>query len=40
MHVKDSQKIKNKIKNMTKIPRVTDKGWNSQKQLSGTMEKK
>ena len=33
---KDSQKIKKK----TKIPRVTDEGWNSQKQLSSPVEKK
>ena len=33
---KDSQKIKKK----TKTPRVTDKGWNSQNQLSGSVEKK
>ena len=25
---------------MTKTPRVTDEGWNSQKQLSGPVEKK
>ena len=35
---KDSHKIK-KIKK-TKIPRITDEGWNSQKQLSGPVEKK
>ena len=33
---KDSQKIKKK----TKIPRVTKEGWNSQKQLSGPVEKR
>ena len=27
------------IKKETKIPRVTDEGWNSQKQLSGPVEK-
>ena len=32
----DSQKIKKR----TKIPRVTDKGVNSQKQLSGPVEQK
>ena len=32
------QKIK--IKKKTKIPRVTDEGWNSQKQLSGPVEQK
>ena len=32
----DSQTMKKK----TKIPRVTDEGWNSQKQLSGPVEKK
>ena len=36
MHAKDSQKIKKK----TKIPRVTNEGWNSQKQLSGPVEQK
>ena len=35
---KDSQKLK--INKKTKIPRITDEGWNSQKQLSGPMEKK
>ena len=35
---KDSQKIK-KIKKKTKIPRITDEWWNSQKQLSGPVEK-
>ena len=33
---KDSQKSKRK----TKTPRITDKGWNSQKELSGPVEKK
>ena len=33
---KDSQKIKKK----TNISRVTDERWNSQKQLSGLVEKK
>ena len=33
---KDLQKIKKK----TKIPRVIDEGWNSQKQPSGQVEKK
>ena len=33
---KDSPKIKKK----TKIPRVTDEGWNSQKQLPSPVEKK
>ena len=33
---KDSQKIKKK----TKFPRITDEQWNSQKQLSGPVEKK
>ena len=28
------------IKKKEKIPRVTDEGWNSQKQLSGLVEKK
>ena len=37
MHVKDSQKIKIK---KTKTPRITDEGWNSQKQLSGPAKKK
>ena len=32
---KDSQKIKKK----TRTPRVADKGWNSQKQLAGPVEK-
>ena len=32
------QKIK--IKKKTKIPRVTDERWNSQKQLSGLVEQK
>ena len=31
IHAKGSQKTKKK----TKIPRVADEGWNSQKQLSG-----
>ena len=31
IHAKSSQKSKKK----TKIPKVTDEGWNSQKQLSG-----
>ena len=35
---KDSQKIK--IKKKTKTPRITDEGWNSQKQLSDPVEKK
>ena len=34
---KDSQKIK--IKKKTKTPRITDEGWNSQKQLSDPVEK-
>ena len=38
VHVKDSQKIK--IKKKTKTPRITDEGWNSQKQLSDPVEKK
>ena len=29
-----------KIKKKIKIPRVTDEGWNSQKQLSGPVKKK
>ena len=33
----DSQKIK--IKKNTKTPRITDEGGNSQKQLSGPVEK-
>ena len=37
-HDKDSQKIK--IKKKTKTPRITDEGWNSQKQLSDPVEKK
>ena len=32
------QKIK--IKKKTKTPRITDEGWNSQKQLSDPVEKK
>ena len=36
METKNSQRIKKK----TKIPRVTDEGWNSQKQLSGPVEQK
>ena len=35
---KDSQKLK--INKKTKIPMVTDEGRNSQKQLSGPVEKK
>ena len=35
MHLKDLQKM-----NKTKIPRVTDEGCNSQKQLSGLVEQK
>ena len=35
-NTKDSQKIKKK----TKIPRVTNEGWNSQKQLCGPVEQK
>ena len=35
---KDSQNIK--IKKKEKIPRVSDEGWNSQKQLSGPVEQK
>ena len=35
-YIKDSQKIKK----WTKIPRVNDEGWNSQKQLSGPVKKK
>ena len=34
--MKDSQTIKKKAK----IPRVIDEGWNSQKQLSGPVEKR
>ena len=34
-HAKDSQKIKIK----TKTTRITDEGWNSQKQLSGPVDK-
>ena len=34
----DSQKIE--IKKKTKTPRITDEGWNSQKQLSNPVEKK
>ena len=34
-NIKDSQKFKK-----TKTPRVTDEGWNFQKQLSGPVEKK
>ena len=30
----------NKIKKKTKTPRITDEGWNSQKQLSDPVEKK
>ena len=41
---KDSQKLKKtkilKIKKKIKIPRVTNEGWNSQKQLSRPVEKK
>ena len=37
-NMKDSQNIKKKTK--TKIPRITDEGWNSQKQLSDPVEKK
>ena len=37
-YYKDSQKIK--IKKKTKTPRITDEGWNSQKQLSDLVEKK
>ena len=37
-YMKESQKIK--IKKKTKTPRITDEGWNSQKQLSGPVEKK
>ena len=33
-------RIDNLIKKKTKIPRVTDEGWHSQKQLSGPVEKK
>ena len=29
-----------KIKKKTKVPRFTDEGWNSQKQLSGPVEKR
>ena len=36
--IESQQKIK--IKKETKIPRVTDEGWNSQKQLSGPVEQK
>ena len=36
MKEEDSQKIDKK----TRILRVTDEGWNSQKQLSGPVEKK
>ena len=35
---KDSQKIK--IKKKTKTPRITDEGWNSQKQPSDSDERK
>ena len=34
------RKIKIKIKKRTKTPRITDEGWNSQKQLSDPVEKK
>ena len=40
MYAKDSQKIKIKKKKKTKTPRITDEGWNSQKQLSDPVEKK
>ena len=35
-HARNSQKIKKKTKNL----RVTDEGWNYQKQLSGPVEKR
>ena len=35
-YIKDSQKIKK----WTKISRVTDEGWNSQKELSGPVKKR
>ena len=39
IYYSSTYKVKEKIKKKTKISRVNDEGWNSQKQLSGPVEK-